>query len=479
MSSLILHGRRFFELEKWRHLRFAVNESFSTAADVSLHLQDGPKGHTFTVSNYLVESLGFTTKLAESISRKVSFNDKGFGFSRSFLLLYVVVIMASLILHGRRWLIELQKLLHSRFAVNIVQSAYPFSSAATVSRKGHNFTVSTYLVESLGFTLKLAEAISRRVSFNDKCNPDSVLNLFSTLGFTDSQISTIITGYPHVLIADSETCLGPKLKFLKSRGASTSELAEKLTPSSYLLPRGIKQKNKIRNISVLRELGMPQKLLFSLLASHAQLVCGKDKFEESLKKVLEMVFDPTTLSFVEALRVVYAFSDRTIEGRVEVYKRLGFSVNDVWAIFKKRPNFLKYSDKNIADSVETFLELGFSRDEFVMIVKCYPQCLGLSVETVKKKTEFLVNGMNWPIKAVVSKPVVLGLSMEKRIVRRCNVIKALMTKGLLGSELPSVSSVLYCTNDMFLERYVMKHDVDEQLVAELMGIFTRGPVSTK
>ena len=137
--------------------------------------------------------------------------------------------MASLILHGRRWLIELQKLLHSRFAVNIVQSAYPFSSAATVSRKGHNFTVSTYLVESLGFTTKLAEAISRRVSFNDKCNPDSVLNLFSTLGFTDSQISTIITGYPHVLIADSETCLGPKLKFLKSRGASTSELAEVLS----------------------------------------------------------------------------------------------------------------------------------------------------------------------------------------------------------------------------------------------------------
>ncbi|KAG2277280.1 hypothetical protein Bca52824_059835 [Brassica carinata] len=310
----------------------------------------------------------------------------GFGFSRSFWLLYVVVIMASLILHGRRWLIELQKLLHSRFAVNIVQSAYPFSSAATVSRKGHNFTVSTYLVESLGFTTKLAEAISRRVSFNDKCNPDSVLNLFSTLGFTDSQISTIITGYPHVLIADSETCLGPKLKFLKSRGASTSELAEvlskdiieadksykfkKLSPSSYLLPRGIKQENKIRNISVLRELGMPQNLLFSLLASHdshAQLVCGKDKFEESLKKVLEMGFDPTTLSFVEALRVVYAFSDRTIEAKV--YKRLGFSVNDVWAIFKKRPNFLKYSDKNIADSVETFLELGFSRDEFVMIVK--------------------------------------------------------------------------------------------------------------
>ncbi|KAL0644156.1 hypothetical protein Bca4012_042446 [Brassica carinata] len=292
--------------------------------------------------------------------------------------------MASLILHGRRWLIELQKLLHSRFAVNIVQSAYPFSSAATVSRKGHNFTVSTYLVESLGFTTKLAEAISRRVSFNDKCNPDSVLNLFSTLGFTDSQISTIITEelqplsslrfspkVSKVLVSKKDKALSVYYDFVKDIiEADKSYKFKKLSPSSYLLPRGIKQENKIRNISVLRELGMPQNLLFSLLASHdshAQLVCGKDKFEESLKKVLEMGFDPTTLSFVEALRVVYAFSDRTIEAKV--YKRLGFSVNDVWAIFKKRPNFLKYSDKNIADSVETFLELGFSRDEFVMIVK--------------------------------------------------------------------------------------------------------------
>ncbi|CAF2040132.1 unnamed protein product, partial [Brassica napus] len=115
----------------------------------------------------------------------------------------------------------------------------------------------------------------------------------------------------------------------------------------------------------------------------------------------------------------YAFSDRTFEGRVEVYKRLGFSVEEVWALFKK-PN-----------SVETFLELGFSRDEFVMIVKRYPQCLGLSVETVKKKTEFLVNGMNWPLKAVVSNPAVLGYSLEKRMAPRCNVIKALMSKGLI------------------------------------------------
>ncbi|CDY12921.1 BnaA09g13530D [Brassica napus] len=359
--------------------------------------------------------------------------------------------MSSLILHGRRFF-ELQKWRHFRFA-----NESPFSSASSTlqdGRKGHNFTVSSYLVDSLGFTTKLAESISRKVSFNDKVNPDSVLSLLRVHRFTDSQISTIITDYPQVLVADAERSLAPKLQFLKSRGASTSELTEvlskvpkilgskkdktlsryydfvkeivqadksskfkKLSPSSSLLSQGSKQENKIRNIIVLRELGMPQKLLFSLLTSHVQFVCGKDKFEE-----------------------------------VEVYERLGFSVEDVWAIFKEWPIFLGYAEKNIADSIETFLELGFSRDEFVMT-------------------------MGWPIKAVVSNPSVLGNSMEKRMVPRCNVIKALMSKGLLGSELPSIHSVLVCIDQVFLNKYVMKHD-DEQLVAELMGIFSIGPVST-
>ncbi|CAH8341067.1 unnamed protein product [Eruca vesicaria subsp. sativa] len=186
-----------------------------------------------------------------------------------------------------------------------------------------------------------------------------------------------------------------------------------------------------------------------------------------------MGFDPTTttLRFVEALRLVNGLNNETIKARVEVYNRLGFAADAVWTIFKKWPTFLSYSDKNIAESLETFLELGFSRDEFVMILKRFPQCLGLSVGMVKKKTEFLVKKeMNWPLKAVASYPQVLGYSMEKRIVPRCNVIKALIAKGLIKSELPPVSTVLAYTDQEFLKRYV-KHG-DDDLVAELMGILT-------
>ncbi|CAH8389877.1 unnamed protein product [Eruca vesicaria subsp. sativa] len=432
--------------------------------------------------------------------------------------------MYSLILHRRRSL-ELQKCIpHLRVAAKqILFSAFsnnPFSSSATSApedgpRKDQNFTVS-YLVDSLGFTTKLAESISRKVSSERKANPDSVLSLLKSHGFTDSQLSSIVTSYPQVLIADAESCLAPKLQFLKSRGASTSELTEilskvpkilglkkvkafslyydfikevivadksskleKLSQSSLL--ESSRQENKLRNILVLRDLGVPQKLLFSLLMSNFQTVCGKERFQETLNKVLEMGFDPTTFKFVQALNAVYQLSDKTTQDKVSfLCTRLGFAVDQVWAMFRKNPSLLTLSENNILKSIEAFLSLGFTRDEFATLAKGHPQCLNYSPGMVKKKTEFLVKEMSWSLKALVSNPSVLGLSMEKRIVPRCKVIKALMSEGLLGTELPSIGSVLVCTNEMFLNKYVMKHDDDvddKKLVAKLMAIFTGDLVS--
>ncbi|EOA33950.1 hypothetical protein CARUB_v10021445mg [Capsella rubella] len=415
--------------------------------------------------------------------------------------------MYSLILHGRRS-VELHKWRNLRVSLQKASSFFnSFSSASAlhlsprVGGKGKNFTVS-YLVKSLGLTTNIAESISKKVSFEEKGNSDSVLSLLRKHGFTDSQISTIITEYPKLLLADAEKSLGPKLQFLQSRGASSSELTQIVSSVPEILgKRGHKTisvyydfvketlldksskyeklchsfpqgnlENKIRNVSVLRELGVPHRSLFSLLLSDRQPVCGKEKFEETLKKVVEMGFDPTTGKFVEALQVIYGMSEKTIEEKVNLYKRLGFDVGDVWASFKKCPVALRVTEKKMSDSIKTFLGLGFSRDEFAMMVKNFPPCIGLSAEMVKRKADFLVKKMNWTLKALVSNPSVLGYSLEKRIVPRCNVIKVLISKGLIGSKVPPMSSVLAYTNQEFLRRYVKKHE-DKQLVDQLMAIY--------
>ncbi|KAG7587963.1 Transcription termination factor mitochondrial/chloroplastic [Arabidopsis suecica] len=419
--------------------------------------------------------------------------------------------MYSLVLHGRR-LVQLQKWPNFRVSVqtaSALSNLFSFTSVADVSLrdglKGYNFTVS-YLVDSLGFTTKLAESISSKVCFEDKSNPDSKsiapkLQSLQSRGASSSELTEIVSTVPKILGKRGNKSVTVYYDFVKDIiEADKSSSYEKLCHS---FPQGNKE-NKIRNISVLRELGVAQRLLFPLLISDSQPVCGKERFEESLKKVVEMGFDPETSKFVEALRVIYRMSDKTIEEKVNVYKRLGFGVADVWGIFMKWPSFLSYSEKKIThtfetlmrcgllkhevlslikkhpkcicsseqkivNSIETFLGLGFSRDEFAMMIKRYPQCIDYTAETVKKKTDFIVRKMNWPLEGLVLIPQIFGYSLEKRTVPRCNVIKTLMSKGLLGSETPPMSSVLTSTDQSFLRRYVMKHD---KLVPELMAIFT-------
>ncbi|KAH0891972.1 hypothetical protein HID58_054401 [Brassica napus] len=445
---------------------------------------------------------GFSTVLTKNSAAKESY-------------LYCSVDHADILNGNGRKPLELHKWRYLRDSLAFLQNPSAFSisfssasAAADVSRrKGNNFTVS-YLVESLGFNTKLAESIWRKVTTEEAkcCNPDSVLTLLRSHGFTDSHISTIIRTYPRLLSLDAESSLAPKLRFLTSRGASTSELTEILTKvpkilgikkdkalsryydfvreiiivadkSYYSLPEGSAQGNKLRNVLVLRDMGVPQRLLLPLLISNHHVCCGKEKFEETLKKVVEMGFEPATFRFVEALRMLYQLSDKTIQEKLSFYGKLGFSEGDVWEMFKKNPSFLPLSEKNVLNSIEAYLGLGFTRDEFAVLVKCHPQCLNYSAELVKRKTEFLVKDMNWPVKSLVSNPTVLGYNLEKRTIPRCNVIKALMSEGLLGSELPSLGSVLVCTDHAFLKRYVMKHGDDKKLVAELMAVFTGGHVS--
>ncbi|KAF2533904.1 hypothetical protein F2Q70_00032439 [Brassica cretica] len=377
--------------------------------------------------------------------------------------------------------------------------ASPFSSATASDltpedeRKRKTFTVH-YLINSLGLTPKLAESISSKANFDSKQNPDSVLKLLRSYGFADPQISTIIATYPRFLVENPEKTLRAKLHFLKLNGASSSEITEIVSKVPKILGKrghvsitgyfdyvkeilqdqdNVKQTNRTRNVSVLRELGVPHKLLLNLLISKAKPVCGKERFEESVEKIVSMGFDPTSKKFVNALYVFYELSEKTIEMKVCIYKNLGFSVDEVWSTFKKWPYLLKYSEKKIVGSVETFVELGFTGEEALMIIKRHPQCIGLASDTVKSKVEFLVGKMGWALKDVASTPIVLGFSLEKFILPRCNVIRALVSKGLIG-EMPAISSALTSPKLRFLKNFVKKH---EEVAPELISIFTGDCVS--
>jgi len=77
-----------------------------------------------------------------------------------------------------------------------------------------------------------------------------------------------------------------------------------------------------------------------------------------------------------------------------------------------------------------------------------PNILGFSDEILLRKIKFLVNEAAMEPRYIVERPVLLALSLEKRLLPRHYVIKVLQEKGLLDSNM-SFYSVIALGEDTF------------------------------
>ncbi|XP_028085283.1 uncharacterized protein LOC114286328 isoform X3 [Camellia sinensis] len=97
-------------------------------------------------------------------------------------------------------------------------------------------------------------------------------------------------------------------------------------------------KNAIPNVALLGELGVPQSCISLFVSGNPSVVAGnKDKFNLCARKAIEMGFDPSKVTFVDAICVLFGMSKSAWERKVEVYKRWGLSDDDIHLAFKKFP----------------------------------------------------------------------------------------------------------------------------------------------
>ncbi|KAL3647983.1 hypothetical protein CASFOL_008951 [Castilleja foliolosa] len=118
---------------------------------------------------------------------------------------------------------------------------------------------------------------------------------------------------------------------------------------------------------------------------------------------------------------------------MEVYRRCGWSESDIDAAFLRHPKCLKFSDKEIMGNME-----------------------------------FLVNEFGYKPADIAKCPVLIKLSLEKRIKPRCLVARILNEKGLLKKTTSGMNALLKMSEDKFLKRYIVKFDKD---IPELLDIY--------
>ena len=355
--------------------------------------------------------------------------------------------------------------------LHFLRNTTPFIIRLFSASNQHSFTVS-YLVKSCGLSPETAISASEKIHFENPKNPDSVLTLLRKSGCTNTHITKIVTKLPSLLLVDPEKTLLPKLEFFRSMGLSSADLASILSSEPSILNKSLEkvlipkhnflksvhvnnegamkilkrsswsssgnlEETIAANIAVLREIGVPISHISFLVVRYHTICQRSDKFSENVKKVVEMGFNPLKFTFLDALQAFCQTTESTRQQKKEIYRR--------W---------------------------GWSEDEILLAFRTRPECMRLSEKHVMKVLDFLVNKMGWQPAAVSRDPVAICLNFEKRVVPRCSVVKVLLLKGLVKKVMRS-STFLKLTERDFLDKYVIKH---QDNVPQLLDLY-QGKVS--
>ncbi|KAL5555885.1 hypothetical protein UlMin_038121 [Ulmus minor] len=337
---------------------------------------------------------------------------------------------------------------------------FPYSNAAIVD----------YLMNTFKLTKNQALSISNRFSWiKTTARPQLVHKFFLEIGFSETQIQSAVRVSPQILFSDVTKILRPKIEFFQQLGIVDSHLGKLISHNSTLLTSSLQKKlvpcveilkkilgNDKNNKDLIRVLGKfngfmwanPQKLLenSSFLAS-----CGivapqlsallkrqpviflmeESKLRDLVSRVSEMGLPVDTPAFVHGLETVSSLSTDTIKKKLDLLRSLGFSEHECLQMFRRQPVLLRTSEKKLKTGIDFFLN------------------------TAKFRKSMLIYA-----------PWCLMLSIENRVVPRFKVFEVLKLKKLFKKE-PSFYSMVVCSEDEFLAKYILKFgdDVEELMAA--------------
>lgn len=341
-----------------------------------------------------------------------------------------------------------------------------FTSMAS-ARQPDPSTVS-YLVEKCGLSQGDARSAAKSLSFSSPGRPDSVVEFLRDHGFSQAHISHIIQKLPKVLSFRPEKTLLPKLDFLRSKGFTGAELRRVILGSPWILARSLEghivpsfdfisnliRSNKktlsaikrypsllvldteaviVPKMNLFREYGVPeQNFGLFIFGQPRHVKTPTDRFKEIVERVKGMGISPSKVRFVIAVQVLGQLSQSTWDRKLEIYSRGGWSEEMTLRAFVK-----------------------------------YPWCMLVSQSKITAVMDYYIKEMGLESSFLSEYPLLTALSLKKRIMPRCSVIKALSSKGLIGRF--SLRVALCMSEEKFLEKYVTRFPLESNHLLSLYG----------
>ncbi|XP_026398330.1 uncharacterized protein LOC113294126 [Papaver somniferum] len=189
------------------------------------------------------------------------------------------------------------------------------------------------------------------------------------------------------------------------------------------------------NLELLRFEGVPQSTISKFLIAKPRAFTGdSDKFKTIVEKIKGMGFNPLLTTFVVAVRGLVGMSEATWKSKVDVYKRWGWSEDQIQTAFRKSPYCMMYSEKKITAVMD-----------------------------------FLVNEVGYNSLNIAENPRIFDNSLKDRIIPRCFVIRILVSKGLI-KEKSSLTSLSTMTDMSFSKMFVKPYEKQAPELTKLLEI---------
>lgn len=203
--------------------------------------------------------------------------------------------------------------------------------------------------------------------------PDSVIAFLKKHHFNDSRISVIVRKWPLLFQYVPETNFSPKIKYLHNLGFSSVEIVKILTLAPSLLGRSLEgqimpcvdflksflssntvfrssilrsplvleanlHESLLPNVGLLREVGVSEPHIAEFMKiSPFGLSADHDSFRGIVEEVQKVGFDPLKKNFVLGIIVMREVSISLWKEKTILYKRWGWSDDQLMEAFRKNP----------------------------------------------------------------------------------------------------------------------------------------------
>ncbi|CAL5214061.1 unnamed protein product [Lathyrus oleraceus] len=350
-------------------------------------------------------------------------------------------------------------LFYPPFSSNSFQSfLLSFSTASLSTPKNQYSKETTFIFDFLNSNFKLPKSqsiyISKRLSGTTfPQNPLSVINFFKQIGFSQTQIQTIIRQRVQLLFSDVDKTLRPKVDLFQQLGFQGSDLCGFISRYPTILTASL-NKTLVPSVEAIMKIVRNEKDLIQVLCKCGWILPKYPLFVSNIAflESCGIVGDQVLILLKRHSRLL-SFSQSAIRNYVSQAVELGFHQNSRMLIhgLQTISGLSKKTFKRKLDIIQSF---GFSNDETLQMFKKSPALLRASDKKLKVGIEFFLHTVTLPKPALANRPMILMYSIEDRVFPRYRVFQLLKSQNLC--KVSSFVYVLCLSEDMFLNKYISK-----------------------